>query len=114
MKDKLEYSFDDEPVSKFCYDASNKKIEIHFTGYYDLLKENSFIDRPCTFVIANWKEGKSKSGDESKLYDMNHHIGIFSMILFMKMRGDELELFVRTIDNRYITFFLKEPELTLL
>lgn len=38
MKRKLEYSFDDEHVSKFCYDIENKKLEIHFTGYSDLIK----------------------------------------------------------------------------
>ena len=37
MEKKLEYSFDDEPVSKFCYDLGGKKIELHFKGYYDLI-----------------------------------------------------------------------------
>ena len=32
MKHKLNYSFDDEPVSKFCYDLDNKKIEVQFKG----------------------------------------------------------------------------------
>jgi len=113
MKSKLNYSFDDEPVNKFCYDISNKKIEVYFAGYYDLRKENNFVNESCTFVIENWKEAKSKVGDEEKLYDLNRHIGVFSMILTMELKGDELEMLVNTVDNRYVTLFFKDPTLML-
>lgn len=115
MKSRLEYSFDDEPVSKFCYDISNKRIEVHFTGYYELLKENSFINGSCTFVIENWKEAKSRVGDEERLYELNKHIGVFSMILTMELKDDGLlEMLVSTIDNRYVTFFFKDAQLRLI
>jgi len=114
MENKLFYSFDDEPVSKFCYDISNQRIEVHFTGHYDLQKENNnFITGPCIFIIENWKEAKSKIGDDNKLYPLNNHIGVFSMILFMNFSNNSLEMLVRTIDNRYVTFIFLEPNLSL-
>jgi hypothetical protein len=113
MKRKLEYSFDDEPVSKFCYDLDNKKIEVHFRGYSDLIK-NTYLDVPCIWIIENWKYAKSRIGDDMKLYDLNQHIGIFSLILYMKYNdGNELEMLVNTVDNRYLTLFFGNPQLNL-
>ena len=113
MKNKLEYSFDDEPVSKFCYDIVGNKIEVHFRGYYDSDKDES-IETPCIWIIENWEYAKSIIGDEQRRYDLNKHIGIFSLILYMKYNDDnELEIYVITTDNRYITFFFKEPDLSL-
>lgn len=57
MEKVLEYSFDDEPVSKFCYDLENKKIEVHFKGYFDLIKDE-YIEKYCIWIIENWKEAK--------------------------------------------------------
>ena len=113
MEKKLNYSFDDEPVSKFFYDMDNKKIEVHFKGYYDLQKENILIEKPCVFTIRDWKEAKSRVGDEEKSYDLNKHMGVFSMILYMEFNSDDLEMLVNTIDNRYITLIFKEPILSL-
>lgn len=113
MEKKLEYSFDDEPVSKFCYDLDNKKIEIHFKGYYDLIK-NAYIEAPCTWVLESWDYGKSRIGDEIKLYDLNKVIGVFSLILYLKYNDNkELEMLVNTVDNRYLTLFFKDPKLSL-
>ena len=113
MEKKLEYSFDDEPVSKFCYDLDNNKIEVHFKGYYDLVKD-TYTDAPCIWVLENWEHGKIRIGDESKLCDLNKAIGIFSLILYMKYNDKkELEMLVNTVDNRYLTLFLKDPKLSL-
>jgi hypothetical protein len=112
MEKKLTFAFDDEPVGKFCYDMNNKKIEIHFTGHYDLQK-GSFIEGACTFVIENWKTGKSKLSDDPKLYELNKHFGVFRIILSMQFNGDQLEILVNTVDDRYVLFFFSEPELTL-
>lgn len=113
MKNKLEYSFDDEPISIFCYDLINKKIEIHFKAYFDELK-NEYFEIPCVFVIEDWREAKSKVGDEEKLYPLNKHIGVFSMLLYMKYNENNiLEILVNTLDNRYITLFFEEPNLYL-
>ena len=113
MENKLEYSFDDEPVNKFCYDLDNKKIEAHFKGYYDLIRDE-YIETPCVWVLENWKYAKIKIGDEQKLYDLNMHIGIFGLILYMKYIDDkELEIHVLTVDDRYLTLLFKEPNLSL-
>lgn len=63
---ELEYSFDDEPVIGYYYDLRGRRIEIHFEAYYDLQDNDRYIERPCRFVIENWKEGRSKIGDEPK------------------------------------------------
>lgn len=113
MKTKLEYSFDDEPVQKFCYDLGSKKIEIHFNGFYDL-NQDKYIKSPCVWSIGNWVYGKSKIGDDQKTYDLTKHMGVFSLILYLKYNEDkELEMLVNTIDDRYITFLFKDPDLSL-
>ena len=113
MDKKLEYSFDDEPVSKFCYDLERKKINVHFKGYFDLLKEE-YMETPCIWTIENWKEAKCKIGDNIKLDEIDKSIGIFSLILYMKYNEDQkLEMLVNTVDNRYITMFFKDPTLNL-
>lgn len=113
MKNKLVYSFDDEPVSKFCYDLDNNKIEIYFKGYFDLA-EDKYMEKPCIWSLENWKEAKSKIGDDTKFYDLTKNLGIFNLILYMKYNDDDvLEMLVNTVDNRYITLFFKEPILSL-
>jgi len=112
MANNLEFSFDDEPVRKFFYDIHNKIIQVHFSGYYDLQK-NTLIDGPCTFTIANWKEAKCRIGDDDRLHEIDKHMGIFSMILSMRLIGDQLEILVNTLDNRYLTLFFKDPDLKL-
>lgn len=109
----MKYSFDDEPVCKFCIDLKNKKIEMYFNSYFNIT-ENEEINQPCIFVIENWKNAKSKIGDEERMYDLNHHLGIFSIILYMKYNDNKiLEILVNTIDNRYVTLFFEEPNLIL-
>lgn len=112
MKKKFDYSFADEPISKFCYDMGNKRIEVSFMGYSDLSK-NKYVEEQCTFIIENWKVAGSRIGDDGKLYDLNKHIGVFSMILTMEFENDELKMLVSTVDNRYVTLFFKGPNLIL-
>lgn len=113
MKKKLEYSFDDEPVSKFYYDLDNPKIEVHFKGYYDLATD-AYIDNACVWVLENWQYAKCVVGNEAKLYDLNTKMGIFRLILYMKYNDlEELEMLVETVDNRYLTMFFKDPILSL-
>jgi hypothetical protein len=114
MESKLEYSFDDEPISKFCYDLDNKRIQVYFKGYHDLIRGLS-IDSPCVWVIENWEDAKLTVGDEQKRCDISKHVGIFSIILYLKYSADaELEMLVNTVDNRYLTLFFKGPKLNLI
>ncbi len=113
MQRKLEYSFDDEPVSKFCYDLMNKKIEVHFNGHYDLVR-GAYLEAPCIWVLENWEYANSILGTEEKVYDMKKHIGIFTIIFYARYNdNEELEIFVNTIDNKFITIFFREPQLSL-
>lgn len=89
-----------------------KKIEVHFTAYFDL-KKNEDLEQPCTFIIESWKDAKSKIGDEEKLYELNKHIGVFHMILFMEQKGGNLEMLVNTVDDRYITLIFIAPKISL-
>ena len=109
MQNKLDYSFDDELVSKFCYDIDNKHIEVHYTGFYNSQSEDTLLDQKCALIIENWKDAKSKIGDQEKYYELNKHIGIFRMIYYMKLIDSNLEMFVNTIDNRYVTLVFIEP-----
>ncbi|EHQ44025.1 hypothetical protein [Myroides odoratus] len=113
MKKKIEYSFDDEPISKFCYDLDTQKIEINFRGYYDLIKD-VYINASCIWVLKDWEYAKIKVGDDPNRYELANHLGIFSLILYMKYNDDqELEMLVITVDNKYITLIFKEPKLSL-
>ncbi len=112
MEKKLEYSFDDEIANKFCYDMDNKKIEIHFGGYYDALS-SQYINKPCIWVIENWADAKSKLSSESSYNDLEQHLGIVSMVLSAEINKTSLELTVNTIDNRYIDLLFDSPQLSL-
>lgn len=112
MEKKLEYSFDDEVANKFCYDMDNNKIEIHFTGYSDLLK-NERIDKPCIWIIENWTDAKSKLSSENAYTDLEKYLGIISMVLSSEINDTTLELTVNTTDNRYIDLLFDNPQLKL-
>jgi len=113
MNKKLEYSFDDEVVNKFCYYMDKNKIEIHFGGYYDTLS-GQYIDKPCVWLIENWTEAKSKLSSENTYTDLEKNLGIISMVLSSEINDTILELTVNTTDNRYIDLFFDNPQLNLM
>ncbi|PQL94858.1 hypothetical protein [Apibacter adventoris] len=111
MENKFNYSFDDEVVSKFCYDIDKKKIITYFTGYTDLIEQKRFLDRQCIFTIENWEKAKSKVGDENRFFDLDKNMGIFSMILYVKLEEGGLEILVNTLDDRYITLIFTNVDI---
>lgn len=113
MIPKLEYSFDDHAVIKFCYDRKNKRIEIYFEGYYSSVKED-YVDTPCVWIIEDWKSVKVLVGREAKLCNIDQAIGVFELVLYKTYNSkEEFELHAFTLDNRYLQFLFKEPKLTL-
>jgi hypothetical protein len=112
MDKKLEYTFDDEVVNKFCYDMDKNKIEIHFGGYYDALS-GKYVDKPCIWTIENWKEAKSKLSSDSTYTVLEKNLGIISMVLSLEINDTILELTVNTTDNRYIDLLFNNPQLNL-
>ncbi|MBN8684315.1 MAG: hypothetical protein J0L99_16830 [Chitinophagales bacterium] len=112
MEKKLEYSFDDEVAKKFCYDIDNRKLEVHFSGYYDA-SSSQYIEKPCIWVIENWSDAKSKLSSENTYIDLEKNLGIISMILSVEVIGNSLALTINTIDNRYIDLVFYDPQLGL-
>lgn len=112
MENKLEYSFDDEYATKFCYDMDNKKNEIQLTGYSDLLK-NERIDKPCIWIVENWTDAKRKLNSESIYTDLEKHLGIINMVLSLEINDKALVLTVNTPDNRYVGLLFDNPQLKL-
>lgn len=110
MEKEFIYSFDDEPVTKFCYSLVNRRIEIHFDAYYEV---DGYIERPGTLIIENWKDAKSKIATEEKWCELDAHMGVFTIILSWEYKGEELEIFVNTVDNRYVSFLFVEPMLSM-
>ncbi len=109
MITSLNYSFDDEPVIKFSYDIQNKIIEVYFERCFSM-NENKFIESVSILRIQQWESAYSLLPDIEKKYGLDNNMGIFSMIYYMKFSDSRLEIFVNTIDNRYITFLFDNPK----
>jgi hypothetical protein len=112
MEKKLEYSFDDEVASSFCYDMDRKKIEIQFSGYFDLLS-GKYVETPSMWVIENWSDAESKLSSESRYDSLEQHLGIVSMVLSAEMNRNSLAITVNTLDNRYVDLLFKNPQVRL-
>lgn len=95
----IHYSFDDEIADSFCYTSSKKEIKIQFDRYYE---DGNLIDSPCKLLISKWQSGGSKGHDQQQYKPLEHHLGVFSMILSIEMLADTLKICVNTIDDRYI------------
>ena len=67
----------------------------------------------ASFIIEDWLDAKSQIGDDPKQYPLDRHMGIFSLILYMKLQEDKLEMMVNTLDERFITLIFKEPKIRL-
>lgn len=106
----MKYTFDDEVISKFCYDIINKKIEIYFEAYYDLNLGES-LNQPCILIIENWVNAKSKFVGDAKFHELEKHLGIFSMILSLEEKNDDLEIIVNTINNTYLELIFIKPHI---
>jgi hypothetical protein len=112
MESQLKFSFDDEVVSKFCYDSDSKLIILHFSGYSDLEANERILENKCVFTIKNWNTAKGIVHGEAKHYNLNDCINVFSMILSMEMLDGWLSIEVNTFDNKYINYLFFKPEIT--
>ncbi len=112
MENKLEYSFDDEVISKFCFNLDDKKIELHFEAYYDFEK-NERVETPCVWIIESWTDAKSKIVGNEKFDKLEKHLGIFRMLLSLERKENNLEITVNTINNTYLEFHFEKPQISL-
>ena len=113
MAIKWDYSFDDESVTKFSYDLVNKRIEIHFIGYFDEIKDKYF-DVPCAFIVENWIEAISQIFDYKRSFPLNHNLGIIHSIFYMQFVEERFEMFVETLDKRLVLLIFDKPKLSLI
>jgi hypothetical protein len=105
--DKIDYSFDDEVVTKFSYDSSSNQIEVQFEGYY---ADGNYIESPCSLIIEKWQTAKSKMHGEKRYDSLESHLGIFSMILSLESSLDKLELSINTVDDKYLELLFEQPK----
>ncbi|MFT0716760.1 hypothetical protein [Flagellimonas lutimaris] len=105
--DKIDYAFDDEVVSKFCYNSSEKYIEVQFEGCYI---DGNYVESPYSLIIENWYIAKSKLYGESEYSSLENYLGIFSMILSLEKSHDKLELSVNTVDDKYIELLFEQSK----
>ena len=57
MPPDLTYSFDDEVASKFCYDLDGKRLEIYFTGCWEIATRR-YHNGPCHLLIHQWTDAR--------------------------------------------------------
>lgn len=115
MPQALAYSFDDEIASKFYYDLDGKRLEIHFTGCWDVAAER-YHDGPCHLLIHQWtdarcqdvryEEGKVKP---RRFVPLENSMSIVSLLLSLDWTTEGLELIVNTIDERYLLLRFANP-----
>lgn len=104
---KIDYSFEDEVVTKFCYDSSKNQIEVEFEGYYE---NGNYVELPCSLIIESWQAAQSKIHGENRYDSLESHLGIFSMILSLESSSNKLELTINTIDDQYIELLFEQAK----
>jgi hypothetical protein len=109
MPQTLAYSFDDEVASKFCYDLDHKRLEIHFTGCWELATQH-YHEGPCYLLIHQWRVAHCQEEAVShRFVPLEQGMGIVSLVLAMTCVDEQLELVVNTIDNRYLLLRFASP-----
>jgi hypothetical protein len=109
MTQALAYSFDDEVASKFCYDMDQQRLEIHFTGCWELATQH-YHEGPCYLLIHQWRAAHCQEDAVSNRFlPLEQRMGIVSLLLAVTWVGEQLELYVNTIDNRYLLLRFDHP-----
>jgi hypothetical protein len=109
MTQALAYSFDDEPASKFCYDMNQQRLEIHFTGCWELATSH-YHEGPCYLLIHQWRAAHCQEDAVSNRFiPLEQGMGIVSLLLAVTWVDEQLELYVNTIDNRYLMLRFVHP-----
>ena len=109
MAPALAYSFDYEHASKFCYDMDRQRLEIHFTGCWELATRH-YHEGPCYLLIHKWHTAHCQEEAVSKRFiPLEQGMGIVSLLLAVTWVDEQLELYVNTIDNRYLLLRFTHP-----
>ena len=111
MPPDLTYSFDDEVASKFCYDLDGKRLEIHFTGCWDIAT-GRYHDGPCHLLIHHWTDAHCQEPNVNpRFVRLEERMGIVSLLLHYGWTAEGLEVWVNTIDDRYLLLRFANPSL---
>jgi hypothetical protein len=109
MPQTLAYSFDDEVASKFCYDLDHKRLEIHFTGCWELATQH-YHEGPCYLLIHRWHAAQCQEEAVSKRFvPLEQGMGIVSLLLAVTWAEEQLEVVVHTLDGRYLLLRFTNP-----
>jgi hypothetical protein len=109
MPQPLAYSFDDEVASKFYYDLDHNRLEIHFTGCWELATQH-YHEGPCYLLIHHWQAAYcQEEAVSNRFVPLEQGMGIVSLLLGVAWVDEQLELVVNTIDNRYLLLRFASP-----
>jgi hypothetical protein len=109
MSQTLAYSFEDEIASKFCYDLEHNRLEIHFTGCWEVATQH-YHEGPCYLLIHQWHDARcQEEAVSSQFVRLEERMGIVSLLLALNWVDEQLEVFVNTIDNRYLLLRFINP-----
>lgn len=102
MKALYDVSVDDAVSVGFSY-HSEAYIHIVFDGCFDV-KSGKPIEKLCTLIIKQWSSASVKEDDnrETRWRSLDEKLGIVSMIFSIQLVDNLLEVYVLTLDNRYL------------
>lgn len=110
MTEIFNIDLNDEPVERFSYDFVNKKIEVFFSGYFDLEKEE-YQEKPCTLIIEKWSDAKARNSGEPRFKEFNKRIGVFDLFYKIEANDGTLELLLETRDSRFVELLFENASI---
>jgi len=109
MPPALAYSFDDAVASKFYYDLDGKRLEIHFTHCWEIATGRRH-DEPCQLLIHHWADARCQEPDVSPHFvPLDAGMGIVSLLLSFAWTAEGAEVWINTIDERYLLLRFTNP-----
>ncbi|WP_152559958.1 hypothetical protein [Hymenobacter sp. IS2118] len=103
MKDLKQFSVDDGVAIGFHYQAG-KSIAIDFDGCYSM-ESKKYLDGLCSLTVENWASATAihlNLDGDGKERPLESVLGIIDMVLAIESDESSLQLWVETIDSRYL------------
>ena len=99
MKDIRQISVKDETATGFRY-AVGSCIAIDFDRCWSV-EQDAYLASPCSLIIKQWVKA-SAVDDTGKEHPLERKLGVIDMVLWLKLEGNVLQMWVETIDGRYL------------
>lgn len=101
MKNVSQFSVDDEIAIGFSYTAGHC-IAIDFERCWSV-EQGNYVVNPCSLIIKQWvKASVIGEGDTDKEQPLERRLGIIDMVLWIESKDSVLQMWVETIDGRYL------------